>query len=331
MGTTHGQHFLLSKEARSLSIMKVAQLTDDEAYDHFQMIRWSETGGEPVCTHCGCQASYKHKARRIFTCQACGKQFSVTSKTIFASHKLPIRTYLVAIALYVNGAKGYSALQMSRDLDCQYKTAFVLCHKIREAVGRDARDREAAGVVEVDGAYFGGHVKPTNYVENRKDRRLAKNQNGKRRVVVVMRERNGRTLPFVVRRENEAVPVIERRVRLDSTLHADEALGWDPLHILFDIKRINHQEAYSHDGACTNQAESFFSRIRRAEIGQHHHIAGPYLDEYAKEMAWREDTRRLSNGEQFMLASYAALTSVSSENWQRYWQRSKAAVRSDTS
>lgn len=318
-----GQHFLLSAAARSLSAKDVARLTDDEAWEHFKLIRWCDTDGDPVCPHCDSLAVYTYKSRRVFCCKACEKQFSVTSKTIFADHKLPIRDYLYAIALWVNGVKGYSALQMARDLNCQYKTAFVLCHKLREAISRDSAGRSASGVVEVDGAYFGGYVKPTNYVENRKDRRKAANQNGKRRVVVVMREREGRTLPFVVRRENQAVPEIERRVTLDSILHADESLGWDPLHTFFHIKRINHQEAYSHEDACTNQAESFFSRIRRAEIGQHHHIAGPYLDGYAKEMAWREDTRRMANGELFLLASYAALTTPQSTSWQGYWQRHK--------
>jgi transposase-like protein len=318
-----GQHFLLSAAARSLSLLDVARLSDDEAWDHFRLIRWCDTDGQAVCPHCGSLATYTYKSRRIFSCKACGKQFSVTSGTIFASHKLSIGTYLMAIALYVNGVKGYSALQMARDLGCQYKTAFVLCHKLREAIGRDSADRSASGVVEIDGAYFGGYVKPTNFVENRKDRRKTKNQNGKRRVVVVMRERDGRTLPFVVKRENQAVPEIERRVTLDSILHADESLGWDPLHTLFKIERINHQEAYSHEDACTNQAESFFSRIRRGEIGQHHHISGPYLDGYAKEMAWREDTRRMANGELFLLASYAALTMRKSPTWQGYWQRGK--------
>ena len=64
------------------------------------------------------------------------------------------------------------------------------------------------------------------------------------------------------------------------------------------MKRINHQEAYSLDGACTNWAEEFFSRMRRAEIGHHHHIAGAYLLRYAQEASWREDNRRVSNGEQ---------------------------------
>jgi hypothetical protein len=53
------------------------------------------------------------------------------------------------------------------------------------------------------------------------------------------------------------------------------------------MKRINHLEAYSADGACTNQAELFFSRMRRAEIGHHHHIAGAYLLRYAQEASWR--------------------------------------------
>jgi hypothetical protein len=78
----------------------------------------------------------------------------------------------------------------------------------------------------------------------------------------------------------------------------------------------------SHDGACTNQAESFFSRIRRAEIGMHHHIAGKYLDSYAAEMAWRENNRRISNGEQYLIATNAALTSPVSRQWKGYWQKS---------
>jgi ISXO2-like transposase domain len=85
---------------------------------------------------------------------------------------------------------------------------------------------------------------------------------------------------------------------------------------------VNHSLAYSMDGACTNMAESFFSRLRRAEIGIHHHIAGPYLNAYASEMAWREDRRRTSNGEQFLEATSAALSHPVSRQWAGYWQRS---------
>ena len=141
-------------------------------------------------------------------------------------------------------------------------------------------------------------------------------------MVIVMRERGGRTLPFVVRHEAQSVPEIERRVRPGSTLHADEARSWDPLHYGgLEVKRINHQEAYSEGGACTNGAESFFSRIRRAEIGMHHHIAGPYLHAYAQEMAWREDARRIDNGTQVLIMGLASLTHPPSKVWKGYWQR----------
>jgi hypothetical protein len=69
-------------------------------------------------------------------------------------------------------------------------------------------------------------------------------------------------------------------IELGSTVHADEAPDWDALHDRFLTKRINHQWAYSDEGACTNDAEAFFSRVRRAEIGIHHHIAGPYFAAY---------------------------------------------------
>ena len=126
------QHFLLTAKARTLSLAAVMRLTDDEAFQTFKECRWE--GGEPECPKCLSRAVYAYAARCIFKCKACASQFSVTSGTIFASHKLPLRDYLAAIALFVNGAKGVSMLQMSRDLDVQYKTAFVLCHKLREAM-----------------------------------------------------------------------------------------------------------------------------------------------------------------------------------------------------
>ncbi len=315
------QHFLLSKAARSLSLARVARLSDDEARATFQNIRWSNTDGEPVCPRCGCLGVYRYQTRHLFKCKGCQHQFSVTSGTIFASRKLPVRDYLLAIAIFVNGAKGHSALQLSRDLDVQYKTAFVLAHKIREALAAELDNATVEGEVEVDGAYFGGHVKPTNWVENRRDRRLKENQNGKRRVVVIMRERAGRTVPFVFKAEGESLPTIEARVHPAATIHADEATHWDRLHALYLTRRINHQEAYSDGAACTNLAESFFSRLRRAEIGTHHHIAGPYLLAYAREMAWRENNRRISNGEQYLLAANAALAHPVSRQWKGYWQR----------
>jgi transposase-like protein len=320
-GNQVAQHFLLSTAARSLSLARVARMSEAEAVKVFTQIRWSATNGDPNCPRCGCLGVYRYATRALFKCKACDHQFSVTSGTIFASRKLPVQTILLAIAIFVNGAKGHSALQLSRDLDVQYKTAFVLSHKLREALAAEKANATVSGEIAVDGAYFGGHVRPANRREDRIDRRLAVNQTGKRRVVVIAREKNGKTLPFVFRAEHEAVETLGQRIEIGSTVHADEATHWDALHSRYLTNRINHQIAYSADGACTNDAESFFSRLRRSEIGIHHHIAGPYLNAYAAEMAWREDNRRRSNGEQYLITINAALAHPVSRQWKGYWQR----------
>lgn len=317
------QHFLLSAQARTLSLAKVMRLSDAEAYETFAQIRWAQNDGEPFCPRCGCVAVYKYQSRRINKCQGCESQFSITTDTIFASRKLPIRDLLAAIAIFVNGAKGISALQLSRDLDCQYKTAFVLAHKLREAVGAEMKHRKLSGHVEVDGAYFGGYVRSENRKEDRVDRRLSEHRSGKRRVVIIMRERGGKSLPFVCQTEDQSVPVIRARVLSGTTVYTDEASSWDALHAKYEMHRVNHSIMFQDEGKTdTNQAESYFSRLRRAEIGTHHHISGPYLRSYANEMAWREDNRRKPNGTLYLLVAAAALGHPVSREWKGYWQRS---------
>ena len=314
------QHFLLTAAARTLSLKAIFRMSDDEAHDTFTAIRFAGNGGAAFCPRCDCTAVYTYAARRIWKCKACQHQFSVTSGTIFANRKLAIRDYLAATAIFVNAVKGISALQLGRDLDVQYKTAFVLAHKLREAIAKEQMQGQLSGVVEIDGAYFGGHVKQENVKADRKDR-LASEQTGKRQSVVVARERHGKTLPFVVAKEADAVALIRERVAIGSIVHADEASDWDRLHAYYDVMRINHSVAFSKDGACTNQAESYFSRLRRAELGQHHHISSKYLLAYAVEMAWREDGRRMPNGALHQAATGAALTHPVSRQWAGYWQR----------
>lgn len=321
------QHFLLSKAAKTLSLASIFQMKDEEAEMTFRRIRWADTDGAPVCPHCGGLDAYdcrRLKGAPRFRCRACVKDFTITSGTLFASHKLPLRAYLAAIAIFCNEVKGKSALALSRDLCISYKCAFVLLHKLREAMAEEMKGRTIGGegkIAEVDGGYFGGYVKPANQKEYRRDRRLAKNQNGKRKVVVIVRERDGNSVPAVFKTEAQAVSFIKSRVAPGTVINADEASSWDGLHGRFEMKRINHEEAYSMDGACTNMAEGFFSRLRRAELGHHHHIAGPYLLRYAQEGSWREDNRRVSNGDQVSRVAALALTRKPSVDFGGYWQR----------
>jgi transposase-like protein len=317
------QHFLLSTKARTLSLAQVLRLSDQEAYDAFKAIRFANNDGEAFCPKCGSLDLYSLPRRKMWRCKGCPCQFSVTSGTIFASRKLSIRDILAAIAIFTNGAKGISALQLSRDLDVQYKTAFVMAHKLREAMAAGDKGKQVSGDVEIDGMYAGGYVKPANVKQYRRDRRLLANMSGKRQSVIVARERNGKTVTFVAKSEAAAVPALHDRIAAGSTVYADEASHWDAFHASYKTKRINHSEAYSTSEGCTNMAESFFSRLRRAEVGTHHHIAGPYLAAYAAEMDWREDNRRVANGDQYRAIVAAAALHPVSRQWKGYWQRMK--------
>lgn len=86
------------------------------------------------------------------------------------------------------------------------------------------------------------------------------------------------------------------RIAPGSVVSADEVVHWDVLEPDFEMKRINHSDAYSRDGAHTNLAESYFSRLRRMIGGQHLRVEGRYLNAYATHAAWLEDHRTESNG-----------------------------------
>ncbi|MDO1580884.1 IS1595 family transposase [Rhizobium oryzicola] len=320
------QHFLLSAEARTLSLKEIYKGGEEKAYLTFKKLRWQQTNGEAVCPKCGCVDTYEITTRRKFKCAACHAQFSVTSGTIFASRKLGFCDLLAAICIFVNASKGLSALQLSRDIDVQYKTAWVMAHKLREALAAETASEVVEGEVEIDGAYFGGHVRPENMKEDRKDRRLKANQSDRRRVVIALRQRDGRTLTFVRREEAEGVAIAKARVAANSMLFADEAAHWDALEMHYETGRINHSQMYSDlNGKHTNMVESFFSRLRRMVQGQHHHVSHKYLYQYANHAAWMEDHRRNSNGANAFSLLGASLAHPVSRTWKGYWQRSSFA------
>lgn len=104
---------------------------------------------------------------------------------------------------------------------------------------------------------------------------------------------------------------------------ADEASHWEALHAKYLTWRINHQEAYSKGGACTNQAESFLSRLRKMVDGQHHHVSPQHLHAYATHAAWAEDHRREDNGQLCERLVGLTMAHPVSRNWKGYWQRAR--------
>lgn len=328
------QHFLLSAQARTMSLRSIFSLSDDDAFELFRQSRWGHH--DAICPVCGSVAKhYFIKSRHQWRCRDCHHTFSVTSGTLFAGHKLPLKVYLAAIAIYCNAVKGLSALQLARDLDVQYKTAFVLAHKIRESLMVQRDESELDGEVEMDGAYVNGHVRPKNKKEDRLDRRLAENQKEDKRCVFVMRSRGEpgqggkRTLTFVMKNESQSgvLKLAGRYLRKGTAVFADEATAYDPLHAYFSTQRVNHQKEYRSDsGVTTNLAESYFSRLRRMQYGQVHKFGIIYLNHYANEAAYREDNRRMSNGEMFSDIMMKCAETRTSRDFCGYWQGNKRLV-----
>jgi len=327
-------HFLLSAKARKLNLIKLAQISEVEAMTLFANLRWSANNGNPICPVCGNTGKcYARASRKQYRCAECNHTFSVTSGTIFANHKLPLKTYLIAIAIFTNAVKSLSALQLSRDLDCQYKTAWVLSHKIRESL-MDKNSDTFDGVCEMDGVYVNHYIRPKNNIEDRIDRRKVYNPN--KRVVVSLRKRASEpkhgaiaTKTFVLKSENgfEIAQIASKYIERGSTIHTDEANAYDDLHAHYDMKRVNHQIEYSSlDGACNNQSESYNARFRRMQYGQCHKIGNLYLSNYANEIAYREDTRRMNNFDIFNDIALKCANNPISNEFCGYWQGNKRAA-----
>lgn len=231
---------------------------------------------------------------------------------------------LIGMRTFAQDAKGKTAISGSHEVGCDYKTNFVFEHKVREALEIALRGFQLQGTVEIDGQYFGGYIRPENVKINRVDRRLAENANGKRKVVVKIRERgeNGRVVANVFNQEGEARAWAVERVARDAKIIADQGVGWLGLHASHEVSQVNHDERYAlSDGTNTNQTESFFSRCRRFETGTHHHIAGPYLLLYAADAAWRENNRRKDHKTRTLGMLSDVMRAPQSRTFTGYWQR----------
>jgi len=303
-------------------------MTEKVAYEQFKSLRWPD--GIPTCPHCQCKHSWVLDPGVKWKCKnpACRIQYTVTSKTPLASRKLSFRDILAIIAIFANGAFGVAALRTVREVGISYKTAFVLQHKIREAMGL-RNDEQIDGVVEIDGAFMGTRmVRLPNSIPSVEDWKEYVRTNPKKLTsLVVMRQRpngdsKGRVLTVHTANEGAAIPDIRKRLKKGTLIQADAGTQWEPLNFHFVMKRINHSDAFSKDGACTNWAESFFSRVRSAERGVYRYWTKRYVDKYGLELAWREENSRIGNREQVKAIMDCVMQSGLS-SMKGYWQRHK--------
>lgn len=298
-------------------------MSEETAYATFKSIRFADNGGEPRCPYCACEACDTYKVKRLFKCKECHRQFSATNGTALHGRKMSYRDLLTAIALFVNGVNGNAALRLSRDLGCSYKTAFVLAKKLSRAMGAMQRENVLTGDVDVDGLFTGGYIRPANLIADRRsDGR--KEFNGKRRSIVTMRERRigGRSRAVVVPNEKAAVAIIQKVVHPSAHVFTDEGGAFSRFYRDFEKhSTVNHSVGMVVNGITINAVESQHSRIRRGERGVYLKISGSHAQRFADEFSWRDDFRRVSNGQQFTKLLGATLGIGRDHELAGYWQR----------
>ncbi len=304
-----------------LSLVSVARMSDEDARKALMALRWRSSNGRPICPRCSHDEVYFRKSSRTFLCKRCAKDFSIVSGTIFAFSKVSAKDLILAACLFVGGAKGVSGLQLSRYMGRQYKSSFVLAHKMREAMQRP--DLGLHGVVQVDGCTIGGYRLAANKV-GRFGKRYYQKKYENRRVVVVAREPFGNTKAFVGKKESDSLVAVSETLAPDAIIQADGSRAWNSLARQFDLMRVEHEKAYSENGAHTNWAESYFALLRKMQYGIHHQIGAQHLDAYTNELAWRQDNREMKESEKIQALLTRCLNMPPSQRWSRYWQRGTA-------
>ncbi len=266
--------------------------TDEKCLKYIEEQRWPNG---VCCVHCGSldvskitrEKKGKNQRTHIYQCleKECAKQFSATSATIFNDTHLPLAKWFMAIAMICEAKKGMSAKQLERHLGVNYRTAWHLCHRIREAM-QDGGDF-LTGVVEADETYL-TPKKP------RKGKPYVKKE--KRDVVLGMIERGGRLrlIPIADAKREIIEPVLEKHIDPNATLQTD---GHPTYGIISERKWvgkhrvIDHNRSYAWGDVHTNTIENAFSLLKRGIYGTFHKVSIKHLSRYCNEFSYRFNRR----------------------------------------
>jgi len=254
--------------------------------------RWSDG---IICPYCKSnkisKKSEKNRTDR-YQCQKCHKSFTVTVGTIFHSaKKLP--EWFMILTLMLNAKKSLSTYQIARDLGMYQPTVYYITEKIRKAM-KTGESELLKGIVEMDETYIGGKPRKRDK-DNKRGRGTSKTS------VVGIVERDGEVKTEVVNKSNKLSfstlsGILKRNVDvIKSHLVTDEYRGYSPMGSIVNHSVINHQLAFGNGMVHTNTIEGFWSLIKRAWYGSHHHYSKERVHLYVAETAYKYNNRKNKN------------------------------------
>ena len=268
-------------------------------FEHLERVRW---GDNPHCPLCGSVSvaprAERHRIGR-WNCHGCKSAFNVLSGTIFEKTKIPLQKWFVGIALIVNAKKSLSSCQLARDLELNQKSAWYLMQRVRAEMASKQGKILLQGIVEADETYIGGKPRKGNRRDNdgpgaprgratRKTPVIGAVQRGGEVVAQVASDLSGRG---VMRFINNVVDP------LGSLLITDEYKAYRAVRKRVKHAVINHSECYAEGNTHTNTIEGFWSLLKRAWYGQHHHYTKKHTPLYVAEATWKYNHR--SDGDAF--------------------------------
>jgi transposase-like protein len=268
---------------KNMDIMKLMDKfhSEDACREVLENLRWPDG---VVCPHCQSKSISRIYDYNILECNSCRYQFSVKSGTIFHDSHLPLRKWFVAVFLMVESRKGISANQLKRVLKVSYKTAWYLCHRIREAMTVD-NPMPLSKIVEVDETWVGG-----------KRKNVGHGYKGNKVVVAGAAQRGGEIrLEVIDDRTREVLHDFIKKYTADNAeaIYTDD---WPAYKGIADEdtrhETVNHsQEEWVRDDVHTNYVENIWSLLKRSLVGSYHQVSKKHLDAYLDELEWRFNNR----------------------------------------
>lgn len=281
----------------------------DAAREHLEAQRWPHG---PYCPHCGNSdqtriTAMKGKAHRpgLYNCMECREQFTVTVGTVFERSKVPLNKWLLATFLLTSSKKGMSAHQIHRMLGVTYKTAWFMCHRIREAMKEDVASTGPIGgagkTVEADETYIGKRETPRKLARGRiaKPTKSGKAGGAQKRIVVGLVERGGKARMFHLNDATAATvrDVLVKNVSRDTVLYTDSSRLYTRTGEEYAAHRTTNHAAGEYarrEGDVvvhSNTIESVFSVFKRGMVGVYQHCGEAHLHRYLAEFDFRYNRR----------------------------------------
>jgi transposase-like protein len=274
---------------------------DNKSREHLESLRWPNG---PICPHCGVEGNaveLKGKSTRpgVWKCRDCEKPFSVTVGTLFERSHIPLSKWLLATHLMSASKKGVSAHQIHRMLGITYKSAWFMCHRIRESMNRSNNEPPLGGegkYVEVDETFIG----------NQKGKPRKRNAYHHKHKVMSLVERDGKARSFHMTNlySGEVNPILKENITPEAILMTDESRLYKNIGKEFaQHETVNHlKKEYARGLASTNTVEGFFSIFKRGMKGVYQHCSEKHLQRYLNEFDFRYSNRETTDGERAKLA-----------------------------